>query len=148
MQQYEPMLKAQLKSLSLYRDLEDYYQCALVALWKAYEQFEEGKGYFGAYAKQTVRGYLLVQLQRERRHEERFAAAPHTMFEMIPAEEQTDLLDWDVLSPEQCHVIQGHFYGGKSMSCLAQEMGLSIHQVRYLHRTALKLLQASTTRVM
>ncbi|GAA3319217.1 hypothetical protein GCM10020331_025210 [Ectobacillus funiculus] len=50
-QLYERMIRKQLKKrLCIYRNHDEFYQCGLIALWKAYEQFDERKGAFSTYA--------------------------------------------------------------------------------------------------
>lgn len=61
---YEKMIKNQMKKLCIYREYEEYYQCGLIALWRAYEKYEAEKGSFSAYALVTVRGYLLERLKK------------------------------------------------------------------------------------
>lgn len=57
---YKPMIKKQLQSLNLYKDYEDYYQVALIALWEAYQKFDPERGIFSTFAIATVRGRLLT----------------------------------------------------------------------------------------
>ncbi|WP_017726089.1 sigma-70 family RNA polymerase sigma factor [Halalkalibacterium ligniniphilum] len=64
---FEPLIKSQIRKLNLFTNHEEFYHVAVIALWEAYRKFDDKKGSFEAYAKQTVRGYLLMQLQSEQK---------------------------------------------------------------------------------
>lgn len=67
--QYEPMISATLRKLNIYRDHEIFRQVACVALWQAWERYDEDKGHFAPYASSSIRGAMLDNLKREHRFE-------------------------------------------------------------------------------
>jgi RNA polymerase sigma factor (sigma-70 family) len=69
--QFTPLIKGQLKALNIYKDHENFYQIAMIALWEAYRNFSEEKGSFSAYAFGYVRGRLLTALKKSAVYEER-----------------------------------------------------------------------------
>lgn len=68
---YEKMIKNQIKTLNIYKNYDDYYQIGLIALWEAFEKYDERRGKFSAYAYVTVRGRMLEYLKKESAFEER-----------------------------------------------------------------------------
>ncbi len=70
-QNYEKMIKNQIKTLNIYKNYDDYYQIGLIALWEAFEKYDERRGKFSAYAYVTVRGRMLEHLKKESAFENR-----------------------------------------------------------------------------
>lgn len=140
---YNRLIKKQMKVLGIWRDYEEYYQCGLIALWRAYEQFEEEKGSFPAYALYTVRGYLLVQLQRETRFTTRHSCwEPHLADELFAADTQECLDDYMYgLNEEQQYVIKARFMSGYTLQEIADKLGGTYNRVRYVYRTALAKME-------
>lgn len=144
-QLYERMIRKQLKRLCIYRNHEEFYQCGLIALWKAYEQFDEQKGAFSTYAFYTVRGYLLGKLHKERRVEERQVVLEPELAETISAEELGSDSDFfQYLAPlngRQRLIVEERLYHGKKLTAIAQEHGMTYDQVRSFYRRALKKIK-------
>ncbi|MBO9129992.1 sigma-70 family RNA polymerase sigma factor [Bacillus sp. 165] len=143
---YENMIKNQIKQLSIYRDYEDFYQCGLIGLWKAYEKFEEEKGCFSAYALHTVRGYLLGRLRSECRFERKHTFLDSEITEMIPdesvCEKKEDIEQYlKELNDLQKYVFLQRFYYGKSLTDIAKEQDMTYDKVRYLYREGLRKLK-------
>lgn len=138
------MIKNQMKKLCIYRDYEEYYQCGLIALWRAYEKYDEEKGSFPAYALVTVRGYLLEQLKKERRFQDREACTEQNILENIGGEEKrTEAFEYmSMLDENEQSVLFEHFYGGKKMREIATELGMTYHQARWIYRQALNKMRA------
>ncbi|WP_028401778.1 sigma-70 family RNA polymerase sigma factor [Ectobacillus panaciterrae] len=140
---YDKMIKNQMKKLSLYLDYEEYYQCGLIGLWRAYEQFEEGKGSFASYAMHTVRGYLLVQLTKEKRFKTRYACWEPSLTEQLVSNERTDDLHqyMGALSTQQRFIIGERFRAGRQLKEIAKELGMTYDRARYVYRSALKKIK-------
>ncbi|SFJ68934.1 MULTISPECIES: sigma-70 family RNA polymerase sigma factor [unclassified Bacillus (in: firmicutes)] len=141
---YEKMIKNQMKKLCIYRDYEEYYQCGLIALWRAYDKYDEKKGSFPAYALVTVRGYLLAQLKKERRFQDRETCTEQYILESISGEEKRmEVFEYmSMLEENERFVLFEHFYGGKKMHEIADELGMTYHQARWIYRQALKKIRA------
>ncbi|MEH6889031.1 sigma-70 family RNA polymerase sigma factor [Bacillus sp. JJ864] len=141
---YEKMIKNQMKKLCIYRDYEEYYQCGLIALWRAYEKYDEEKGSFPAYALVTVRGYLLEQLKKECRVQDKEVCTEHYVLENIGGEEkQREMFEYmSMLEENEQFVLFEHFYGGKKMREIATELGMTYHQARWIYRQALNKMRA------
>jgi len=140
---YEKMIKNQMKKLCIYRDYEEYYQCGLIALWRAYEKYDEEKGSFPAYALVTVRGYLLGQLKKECRVQDQEVCTEWHMLENIGGEEkQEEAFEYmSMLEEKESFVLFEHFYGGKKIHEIATELGMTYHQTRWIYRQALKKMR-------
>ncbi|WP_153730417.1 sigma-70 family RNA polymerase sigma factor [Sporosarcina obsidiansis] len=65
--QYEPMISAVIRKLHIYRDFEQYRQAGRVALWQAWNRFDEDKGNFTPFAYRSIYGALLDEMKRENR---------------------------------------------------------------------------------
>ncbi|ENQ3078328.1 sigma-70 family RNA polymerase sigma factor [Bacillus sp. WLY-B-L8] len=141
---YEKMIKNQMKKLCIYRDYEEFYQCGLIALWRAYEKYDEEKGSFPAYALVTVRGYLLERLKKECRVQDKEVCTEHYVLENIGGEEkQSEVFAYmSMLEENEQFVLFEHFYGGKKMREIATELGMTYHQARWIYRQALNKMRA------
>ena len=67
---YEPMLHKIIRQLHIYNTDEDWLQIAKIALWEAYERFDEKKGIFLNFAYTYVKGRLLVELTKRNKVKE------------------------------------------------------------------------------
>ncbi|MDG4658555.1 sigma-70 family RNA polymerase sigma factor [Ectobacillus antri] len=142
---YEKMIINQMKKLSLYKDYDMYYQCGVIGLWYAYERYEEGKGDFSAYALRTVRGYLLSELHREKRSEQRFVNLEESRDPVCVQEEGIDSYV-SCLEDRERQVIVDKFVYGFSIGEIAANMELNQNQARYLYRRALKAMREQESR--
>ena len=70
LEQFEPMISACIRKLSIYKNHEIYRQAGRIALWKAWVKFDEGKGKFAPYAYRSIYGGMLDELKKEKRQEE------------------------------------------------------------------------------
>ncbi|WP_419961189.1 sigma-70 family RNA polymerase sigma factor [Psychrobacillus sp. BM2] len=68
--QFEPMISACIRKLSIYKIHELYRQAGRIALWKAWVKFDVEKGDFAPYAYRSIYGGMLDELKREKRQEE------------------------------------------------------------------------------
>ena len=71
LQQYDPMISAFIRKLHIYREHETYKQAGRVALWQAWERFDESIGNFTPFAYISIRGAMLDELKKEKRFEQR-----------------------------------------------------------------------------
>ncbi|PFA18452.1 MULTISPECIES: sigma-70 family RNA polymerase sigma factor [Bacillus cereus group] len=141
---YEKMIKNQMKKLCLYKDYEEYYQCGLIGLWKAYEKYEGEKGTFSAYAFVTVRGYLLEKLKKESKFQKRHTCVEQEILQNVcEAEVPSEIQDYmSVLDEQEKYVIFERFYAGKKIHEIAEEMRMTYYQARWIYRRALEKMRA------
>lgn len=139
---YDRLIKGQIKKLYLSYDFDEFYQCGLIGLWKAYTKFDEKKGHFAAYALYTVRGYLLVQLKRERRYFEN-----HKTWDLIHSEigseevSETFTQYMSLLNKKERYVMEEKFGQTRKLTEIARDMHLTYDQVRYVYARALVKLR-------
>ena len=72
LKQYEPMISSAIYKCRIFKNHESYRQTARIALWKAWENYNDGEGDFAPYAYTCIRGSILDQLQSENRYAERY----------------------------------------------------------------------------
>ena len=70
LEQFEPMISACMRKLSIYKNHQLYRQAGRIALWKAWVKFDEEKGDFAPYAYRSIYGGMLDELKKEKRQEE------------------------------------------------------------------------------
>lgn len=70
LEQYEPMISACIRKLNIYKNHEMYKQAGRIALWKAWQRFDEEKGDFTPYAYRSMYGAMLDELKKEKHQEE------------------------------------------------------------------------------
>jgi len=144
---YEPAIKKQLVTLRIYKDYEEYYQIGRIALWHAYERYEEAKGNFSTYAIASIRGYMLNHLQKESVYEER-CSADEEAIDRVP--DATVLMDDDrellapyleQLSPREQTWLYEKFVLGKKQQEIALEYRVSVSTVHAWRKSALQKLR-------
>jgi len=141
---YEGMIVNQIKKLGIYQDHEEYYQCGLIGLWYAYERFDAEKGSFPAYAVVTVRGYILERLKKECVVQERYVCTDQYEERFECEDAGTRAKDFmSVLDERERHIISERFFVGKTMGEIANEIGMTYYQVRWLYRQALEKMRDS-----
>ncbi len=67
LQQFEPMISATMRKLNVYRDFEQFRQVGRIALWQAWERFDQEKGAFAPYASRSIWGAMLDYMKSENR---------------------------------------------------------------------------------
>lgn len=70
LKQFEPMISACMRKLSIYKNHELYRQAGRIALWKAWVRYDVKKGDFAPYVYRSIYGGILDELKREKRQEE------------------------------------------------------------------------------
>ncbi|EIT83920.1 RNA polymerase factor sigma-70 [Fictibacillus macauensis ZFHKF-1] len=151
-EQFEPLIKSQIRKLGVARQFEEYYQIGLIALWQASTRFKEEKGDFGPFAYQTVRGMMLSHLRNERKHQQEttLTAEQADAISAPSVSMPSDLEEWSyylaqLTANQQQWVIKKIIYGMKE-SEIAEAAGVTIGAVKSWRRQALthlrKLLHA------
>jgi RNA polymerase sigma factor (sigma-70 family) len=89
--QYQPMIHKIINSLNIYKNIDEFYQTGLIALWEAQTSFKEEKGGFSSFAYSTIKGRILNQLTMEKKQEERMVYPEETYWDMVE-DHPTDLI--------------------------------------------------------
>ncbi|WP_025785689.1 sigma-70 family RNA polymerase sigma factor [Sporosarcina sp. D27] len=90
LEQYTPMLSAVIRKLHIYRDFEHFRQAGRVALWQAWQRFDETKGDFAPYAYRSIYGAMLDELKREARFSDMHMPAEDDLLEYVGADPRSE----------------------------------------------------------
>ncbi|CAH0202844.1 RNA polymerase sigma factor FliA [Peribacillus sp. Bi96] len=69
--EFTPMIHHIIRSLSIYKNKDEYYQIGLIALWESNENFNKEYGQFHNYAYTVIKGRILNELKRHHKYETR-----------------------------------------------------------------------------
>ncbi|TYR79735.1 sigma-70 family RNA polymerase sigma factor [Priestia megaterium] len=145
---FHPLIVSMIHKHHIYKDFDEYYQLALIGLWRAYQKLDDSKGSFSAYAYTTVRGTILSHLNATAQREER--ETPTEDFVLSSNEDQSlpVLLEQSIIaeqiesltSREKIYV-QEYLLKGYSYKELAAKYGVSVGAVKNWGKTARKKLK-------
>jgi RNA polymerase sigma factor (sigma-70 family) len=145
--QYSRMIKATMKKLHIYKNFDEYYQIGQIALWKAYQQYQTAKGSFSSYAYITVRGYLLNELSKAIKYDERNVFSEQGIEDLIYFDEVFSLVNFmsflNGISPIQKQILIERFYYNHEFPQIAKNLNMKESSVRSSYRYALKRLRES-----
>ncbi len=138
LKQYEPMISASIRKLNIYRDHDHFRQVGRVALWQAWQRFDEDKGNLTAFAFRSIRGAMLDELKKESQFDEHNMPMEKGLAESVV--DTTCYIDreWsnsveevlDLLTPSELQLIQWLFVEGVPTAECAGRSGISVAGVR------------------
>lgn len=67
--EFTPMIHHIIRSLSIYKNKEEYFQVGLIALWESIGNFNEEYGQFSNYAYTVIKGKILNELKHHHKYE-------------------------------------------------------------------------------
>lgn len=137
LEQFEPMISACIRRLSIYKNHEVYRQAGRIALWKAWEKFEEDKGDFAPYAYRSIYGGLLDELKKEKRQEEhadlvedeKLAVLLEKSFELRIGNEDLEMAV-ESLQTQERELLMWIFVEGISLHQAATRVGITIAGIK------------------
>ncbi|MEH7331226.1 sigma-70 family RNA polymerase sigma factor [Neobacillus drentensis] len=136
-EQYQPMIQKIINSLHLYKNKDEFYQQALIALWEASRRFNPEKGSFTNYAYSYIRGHLLMELGKSYRDSERnlypkeeFWTAIEDDHSACPMEKETLLTYCSTLTPNQRKWVRDSVFYGFSIREIAEREKVSVSAVK------------------
>ncbi|GEL07232.1 sigma-70 family RNA polymerase sigma factor [Salisediminibacterium halotolerans] len=92
LEQYMPMIYKTIKRWNLWRNEDQYVQIGRIALYEAWQKYDEVKGDFAPLAQVYIHGRIRQELERSDRWTSRnVAVEPVTMTETAPSEEDQAL---------------------------------------------------------
>ncbi|MDP4087218.1 MAG: sigma-70 family RNA polymerase sigma factor [Bacillota bacterium] len=71
LKQFNPMIYKIMHSLHIYREVDEFYQVGMIALWDAWKWFQEDKGDFTNYAYSYIKGRMMNELNKASKQQER-----------------------------------------------------------------------------
>lgn len=146
LEQYEPMISALIRKLHVYRDYESFRQVGKIALWQAWERFDETKGNFTPFAYRSMQGAMLDELKRESRLTERMILTEDHQFERleqqsVSADEMPVWLEDVPLSKQERLLLDELFRNGTSVMELSRVHGITLAGMKKRRERVLKKLK-------
>lgn len=92
--QYAPMISAIIRKLHIYRDFETFRQIGNIALWQAWQRFDDAKGNFTPFAYRSIQGAMLDELKRDTKRNEQTNLLSPEIQEDIVIDIGNSLPDW------------------------------------------------------
>lgn len=146
--QYEPMIHKIIHSLHIYKDVDEFYQIGLIALWDAWKGFKAEKGDFSNYAYSFIKGRMLNQLNKERIHAERTVIPKEEYWETAEAPffdhplEKEILLSYCIsLTIREKKWVVSSFLYSLSIKEMAEKEMVSVSAVKQWRSGAIKKLR-------
>ncbi|WP_035408872.1 sigma-70 family RNA polymerase sigma factor [Bacillus sp. SJS] len=152
LERYKPMILHLLKRLSIYRNHEEFFQTACIALWEASNQYRPSKGSMDAYYYLYIKGKLMNEMTRQNRLSERedlkddfsYAEDCHIL------KETEDQFDWEELEKDltlnQKKWMHGYAYLGLTITEIASLEGVTPAAVKSWRRDTLRKLKKQLTK--
>lgn len=142
-EQYRPLISYMIRKLHIRRHVVDeYMQIGLIALWEAYERYDETKGSFHSFAFKMIRWRIVSQLRKETKN----VAIPLLDEQML--KEDVDFFGdiiWEDamrdMTPRERIWLVRHVIEGKTLKQIADEEGVTVHAVKQWRISAVKKLK-------
>lgn len=144
--QYAPMISAMIRKLHIYRDYDTYRQIGNIALWQAWNRFEDEKGNFTPFAYRSIRGAMLDELKRETRRNDQAAYISSRIEEEGEAIAE-GLPDWVEVSQLKDHekwLLEALYVKGCRLADLAASEKISLAGMKKRRERLLKKLKETT----
>ncbi|WP_096156525.1 sigma-70 family RNA polymerase sigma factor [Bacillus sp. FJAT-45066] len=149
-EEYSSMIYKIIHSLHIQKDIDQFYQEGLIALWYAWKGYEDSKASFTTYAYWTIRGMLLNLIKKDRRYHDKHCAWKAEMEELI-SDESNKTID-EQLQEIECYAVNltekqkiwliEYIVNGKKLEEIAKEYGTTVASVKAWRRSAIKCLRA------
>jgi DNA-directed RNA polymerase len=146
--QYQPMIHKIINSLNLYKNVDQFYQTGLIALWEAQKSFNGDKGKFSSYAYSFIKGRMMQELSRKRLHSERFVYPEDKYWEMVENPQDRLSLEDDfletygqTLTEKETKWLAMACFRGLSAKEIAERENVSLSTVKLWRTNARKKLR-------
>lgn len=142
-EQYRPLISYIIRKLHIRRHVVDeYMQIGLIALWEAYERYDETKGSFHSFAFKMIRWRIISQLRKETKN----VAVPLLDEQMLKEDVDffTDIIWEDAMrdmTPRERIWLVRHVIEGKTLKQIADEEGVTVHAVKQWRISTVKKLK-------
>jgi len=148
LEQYRPMIYHMIRRLRIYKNVDEFEQIGLIALWEAYQNMQEDKGSFTGYAYATIRGKMLTALAKARKEgetvvypKEEFWSVETDMSLRPPLELETLLSYCDGLTENEKKWVVATFYLQLKPGEIAVIEGKSISAIKKWRKGALEKIK-------
>jgi len=151
--QYEPMISASLRKLNIYRDHEQFRQAGRIALWQAWNRFEESKGNFPPFAYKSIRGGMIDELKKENHFEKNVMQMEDESLQIIHEIVAPVTAEWndylvnalDALTVVERQLVQRLFFEGYTLLECAEQYGITVAGVKKRRERMLAKLRNELT---
>lgn len=145
--QYAPMISALIRKLHIYRDYDTFRQIGNIALWQAWQRFEDSKGNFTPFAYRSIQGAMLDELKRETRRNDQGNYTNDGVREKNTERMGEELPEWLEVKQLTAHerwLLDAYFVKGFSLSELAELEKISLAGMKKRRERLLKKLKDAT----
>ncbi len=97
---YEPMIFSIMRKLSIYKNYEDFHQVGQIALWQAFQRYDDSRGHFAPFAYRSIYGAMLDEMNRQNRSIPEVSTEDHILEEVTPSITYDDTFTIDELLNE------------------------------------------------
>lgn len=136
-EQFTPMIHHVMRSLSIYKNIEEFFQTGVIALWDAHQRFDEDKGKFSTYAYSYIRGRMMTELKQQRKEAERSVTPNEEFWDVVvdengqqPFQLEALLSHCDGLNDRQKQWVVYTFYYGMTVKEIADREKVSLSAVK------------------
>ncbi|WP_052659477.1 sigma-70 family RNA polymerase sigma factor [Bacillus alveayuensis] len=145
---YHPMIISIIKKLHITKEVDEYYQIGLIALWEAYKEFQNEKGSLSSFIYKKIYWKIVSHLRKQLNTKASECSLTDEMTEIFAApaiqrefsEKQLETMFKD-LSPYQRKWLISYIFKGKSLKEIASEEGVSVGAVKQWRVKAIRKLR-------
>jgi RNA polymerase sigma factor (sigma-70 family) len=150
--EFTPMIHHIIRSLSIYKNKDDFFQIGLIALWESYEKFNEENGKFSNFAYTVIKGRIINELKRHHKYETHtrpFDSAILEVKDRFTMHEEAFVLEniliyTETLTLNQQRWLLQTFIGNKTISEIADMFQVTTAAVKSWRKSALLKLRKKT----
>ncbi|MGE7779346.1 sigma-70 family RNA polymerase sigma factor [Peribacillus sp. NPDC097264] len=148
-EQFTPMIHHVIRSLSIYKNKEDFFQIGLIALWEAQGKYKEANGQFSNFAYTVIKGRIINELKRLHKYDTHIQPVDAAVLEIEdPFSMHTEALVTENLlaytenlTLNQQRWLIFTFIGNKNQNEIANTFNVSIAAVKSWRKTTLLKLR-------
>jgi RNA polymerase sigma factor (sigma-70 family) len=146
-EQYHSMIHKIIHTLHIYKNVDDFYQTGLIALWDAQKYYNDEKGNFTSFAYTWIKGCILHEMAKNNKLSERYVYPDQEYWELItdksdvlPFEEEFLLTYGKTLNEKETNWLIKACFTGLSIKEIAESEGVSESAVKQRRMSARKKL--------
>ena len=146
--QYQPMIHKIIRSLNIYKSVDEFYQIGLIALWDAQKCFNEEKGSFTSFAYTSIKGRILNEMAKDKTYAARTVCPEEEYWEMaadphgdLSFEEEFLRTYGQSLTEKETKWLIKACFTGLSVKEIAESENVSVSAVKQWRTSARKKLR-------
>lgn len=138
--QYEPMISSIIRTLNIYNNYDAFRQTRRIALWQAWQNFDEEKGVFSNYAYTMIKTTLLQEMTKENKYSDAqialekddLANTAHFYQMKNHSGQEGELLKEieNLLTKDEFELLNHLYVSGYTYEALAEKQGISISTLK------------------